>query len=491
MKRIGEQTGRSGEEVRNMLKNDWIDPLNEAIQAEQEATNQVKSNTTDRIANRRSETNVLRLQANANHDYLTSFNRTGSEIESQFQGISSGFQSNIEDSREYFRSLSEGYTNLISKAAEFRQSAQESLQGAAEGLGNGLAGDRAGFGEFFKGLFNSFIDSRNADFNTRLAAAGPGRASQQVGNNIEEQKFQQVSQSAQIASQSVNALSGQVATLSQQIAQMPTGRFQNFVPPSVTTQLSSVSSQVGSISSKLGSIPTSGLTEPFTAGVSAANTFSESASSSISQVSSSASSVVQSVGGIDSAFGRSSQAVTQFANTAVTQLERVIEAANRAAEAQARVGGRGGGGGLLGGIVRGIFGGGASGPASDGVDGLFGGFRANGGPVDRSKGYIVGENGPEWFQPQRNGRIYNSQQLRNRVPEAVTPNNSSSGANITINNNSTATVQARQMSDGEIIVMIDEAANRAVETISTQVNNPNSDFSRSISSNYSLRRLNR
>jgi len=488
MKRIGEQTGKSGEEVRNMLKNDWIEPLSEAIKAEQEATNKVKSNTAERISNRRSETNVLRLQTNANHEYLTSFNRTGSEIESHIEGISSGFQSNIESGREYFNSLSEGYTNLISKASEFRQSAQESLQGAAEGLGNGLAGDKAGFGEFFKGLFNSFIDSRNADFSSRLAAAGPGRASQQVGSNIEDQKLQQVSQSAQVASQSVNALSGQVAGLSQELARMPTGRFENFVPASVTTQLSSVSSQVGSIGSKLNSIPATGLAEPFTQGVSAATSFATSAKSSISQVSTSADSVKTSINSIGTASTSSTQAITSFSNSAVSSLSEVTSAANAARDAIARIGGGGGGGG--------IFGlGGASGPALDGIDGLsggidFGGFRATGGPVDRSKGYIVGENGPEWFQPQRNGRIYNSQQLRNRIPDAVIPNNSSGETNITINNNSTATVQARQMSDGEIIVMIDEAANRAVETISTQVNNPNSDFSRSISSNYSLRRLN-
>ena len=35
----------------------------------------------------------------------------------------------------------------------------------------------------------------------------------------------------------------------------------------------------------------------------------------------------------------------------------------------------------------------------------FGGFRAGGGPVSGSKGYIVGENGPEWFQPGTSGSI--------------------------------------------------------------------------------------
>lgn len=39
------------------------------------------------------------------------------------------------------------------------------------------------------------------------------------------------------------------------------------------------------------------------------------------------------------------------------------------------------------------------------IGGLFGGFRADGGPIDRNKGYIVGENGPEWFQPGASGFI--------------------------------------------------------------------------------------
>lgn len=36
---------------------------------------------------------------------------------------------------------------------------------------------------------------------------------------------------------------------------------------------------------------------------------------------------------------------------------------------------------------------------------IFGGFKAGGGAVSPSKGYIVGERGPEWFQPNVSGRI--------------------------------------------------------------------------------------
>lgn len=36
---------------------------------------------------------------------------------------------------------------------------------------------------------------------------------------------------------------------------------------------------------------------------------------------------------------------------------------------------------------------------------VFGGFRAGGGPVQSGKGYVVGENGPEWFMPNTGGAI--------------------------------------------------------------------------------------
>lgn len=36
---------------------------------------------------------------------------------------------------------------------------------------------------------------------------------------------------------------------------------------------------------------------------------------------------------------------------------------------------------------------------------MFGGFRAQGGPVSAGKGYVVGENGPEWFTPRSSGAI--------------------------------------------------------------------------------------
>jgi len=45
------------------------------------------------------------------------------------------------------------------------------------------------------------------------------------------------------------------------------------------------------------------------------------------------------------------------------------------------------------------------------MSGNFGGFRAMGGPVGAGKGYIVGERGPEWFQPDVGGRIIPNNQI--------------------------------------------------------------------------------
>lgn len=44
----------------------------------------------------------------------------------------------------------------------------------------------------------------------------------------------------------------------------------------------------------------------------------------------------------------------------------------------------------------------------------FAGFREGGGPVSAGKGYIVGENGPEWFQPSTSGRIISNKALNTK-----------------------------------------------------------------------------
>ncbi|RNF32954.1 hypothetical protein [Paracoccus methylarcula] len=45
------------------------------------------------------------------------------------------------------------------------------------------------------------------------------------------------------------------------------------------------------------------------------------------------------------------------------------------------------------------------------IGGIFGGFRAKGGPVSSGRSYIVGEEGPELFTPSMNGAILNAPQV--------------------------------------------------------------------------------
>lgn len=52
------------------------------------------------------------------------------------------------------------------------------------------------------------------------------------------------------------------------------------------------------------------------------------------------------------------------------------------------------------------------------VLGNIGGARAAGGPVVKGKGYLVGENGPEWFSPGSSGRIISNDNLRGMMAAA-------------------------------------------------------------------------
>lgn len=73
-----------------------------------------------------------------------------------------------------------------------------------------------------------------------------------------------------------------------------------------------------------------------------------------------------------------------------------------------RIGGAGGSsGGGLGGII------------ANAVGGLISGKRALGGPVMAGRGYIVGERGPEWFQPGSSGAIVPNHRLAGRAAAAA------------------------------------------------------------------------
>lgn len=64
----------------------------------------------------------------------------------------------------------------------------------------------------------------------------------------------------------------------------------------------------------------------------------------------------------------------------------------------------------------GLFGG--KGGGTGFLSSLFGGKREKGGPVQRGRGYIVGEKGPEWFMPDGAGTIISNDTLRNMGGES-------------------------------------------------------------------------
>ena len=94
-----------------------------------------------------------------------------------------------------------------------------------------------------------------------------------------------------------------------------------------------------------------------------------------------------------------------------------------------------------------VLGGGTSPSQSTWVNNLgslFGGGKASGGPVSAGTTYLVGENGPELFTPGMSG--------------GITPNSKMGGGgiNVTVINNSSASVNAKKGADGSLKVFVEE-----------------------------------
>lgn len=105
------------------------------------------------------------------------------------------------------------------------------------------------------------------------------------------------------------------------------------------------------------------------------------------------------------------------------------------------------------------------------------GQRANGGPVEAGKQYIVGERGREAFIPNTSGTI-----VPNHVLEG-----SGGKENLTIVNNTTGRIDSahvQQISAKERAIIIDEARN----AVAADLNNPNSRMSRSMQRNTNVQR---
>jgi len=94
------------------------------------------------------------------------------------------------------------------------------------------------------------------------------------------------------------------------------------------------------------------------------------------------------------------QAFTQFATGVINDIAKIAEKDVISAIFGAGTGASGTGGGL-GGSIAGLFSSATS----------FAGFRASGGDVAAGQGYVVGENGPEYFMPSQGGSILNQSQM--------------------------------------------------------------------------------
>jgi hypothetical protein len=88
------------------------------------------------------------------------------------------------------------------------------------------------------------------------------------------------------------------------------------------------------------------------------------------------------------------------------------------------------------------------------IDAFLSLFKAEGGPVYSGKGYIVGEKGPEWFEPSGNGTI---------VPNRALPNmTSSSGRAVNQTNNFLLPGRVDRRTESQLSQASGTAAQRAI-----------------------------
>lgn len=81
---------------------------------------------------------------------------------------------------------------------------------------------------------------------------------------------------------------------------------------------------------------------------------------------------------------------------------------------------------------------------------MFAGFLAGGGPASTGKGYIVGENGPEFFMPDSNGTVYNQAQMARMGGTVV---------HMTVN---TPNAQSFRQNSGQVMADVQSALRRSM-----------------------------
>lgn len=115
-----------------------------------------------------------------------------------------------------------------------------------------------------------------------------------------------------------------------------------------------------------------------------------------------------------------------------------------------------------------LFGGGGSAGA---LGSLFGGFRAEGGPVDAGRAYVVGERGPEMFIPRETGGIVSNDSLRRAAGGDGGEIRGNTTVNV-INNHPGVRIETEETVDGRgnrsTQVMIEETVARSLASPSGQ-----------------------
>lgn len=214
-----------------------------------------------------------------------------------------------------------------------------------------------------------------------------------------------------------------------------------------------------------------------------ANQFASEGSTASSQVGQAANQSATTISSsFSSAASQASSAISSLASSAIADFNAITSAANSAASAASRVGSSGGGGG--GGFFGGLF-----------------GFASGGYTGDASRNAVTGfVHGQEFVMPAEQTKRFRPVLEAMRAGRSLggstspgTIGTNGGGINVTIQNYAGAEVSTRQLSDSELLVIIDNKSRQAARTeapiaIAKELRNANSQVSKSISRNTNTER---
>lgn len=429
------------------------------------------------------QSSKMQSAASAAGSYSNTVSQLPNNINQVSQGatnVGNSIQEAGNKSQSFFSDMSAGFTGLLDQISQFQQQVSE------------------GLGEIFQGFGSSFKDGK-WDWKSFLSQALPGAAKMLLGKYNENYSQAQLgataqgapngmgggffdigpaAQAAQAPVQSLNsALQQTTAQLQQQastqspISQLAAPQGDGF--STQTASLTQMQSLLTAIVPQLQEVQTTITTIRFDQPLQSLQSFITTASTgfqSVGQAGTTSATQIQTA--YTSAMQAAGQAVSQFSSQAIADLQAVADAASSVS-----VGGGGGGGNPFFGFASGGYTG--NGNASS-VAGIV-----------HKREFVVPEGPAQQYRPileaMRSGKSFRS------------VGKSSGGVlggggnvNIKINNNANATVQARQLSSGEIEVMInDRIAKAAPRIVASQIGNPNSQISKSLATNTKTQRSRR